>query len=329
METVIKEMRKEHKGKIYKFVFGVLAKNVETDDGHQFLTKQEKENIVLKGSPIDNKVQFTKATTRENIISSETIPKMMGKICKVISDLMEAGTGFRNVTDAVNQGTETDVVSRKALKGVDDKLGGVSFEREGNNVYAVYKNGADTVRKKLGNNIFGQANALAHILYLENSINLQVTEFPGQENQYTRYGSMSIFDLTIFPGYSDFVFGEDIMAMACLISSPQDGVNYDVMLLPHKKLQHNIDAPIGNDVTVRDFGDNPWGPGTYAPQFDPADGEDYYKSNSIADKKTVANQYMGDSNYLKNMVLYCPQNGRLYCTCFNTCTIIAVSLYRM
>ena len=315
---VIKEIWKEHKGKKHKFDLGVLAGNVETDEEHQFLTSQEKGGIVSKDTPISNAVQFTAATARANIISGETMPKIMGKICRVIGDLLSAGAGFRSVTDAVNQGAETDVVSRKALKGIDDKLGGVSFVQEGKDIYAVYRNGADTVRKKLGSSIFYSANTVVNILYLESSKNLQA-----QIDGHEAYGNMSVFDLSIFPGYKDFVFGENIMAAACIVGQAQDSVNADVMLMPHKKLQHNIDAPIADGVTIRDFADN----GAYAPQYDRGEEEDYIKANSTTGKDTITVQYLGDTYWLRNRALYCPQNGKLYCICCSTSTIIAVSLY--
>lgn len=43
--SVIKELQQEHKGKIYNYHIGALAKNVETDESHQFVTNKEKENI--------------------------------------------------------------------------------------------------------------------------------------------------------------------------------------------------------------------------------------------------------------------------------------------
>lgn len=299
---------------------------METDDAHQFMTKGEKEGMLSKDSPLDNTVQFAKAVKRENIISGETISKMMGKICKVISDLLDAGAGFRGVTDAVNQGTETDVVSRKALKSVDDKLGGVSFEREGNNVYAVYKNGADTVRKKLGSGIFGNANTLVNLIYMQSSQSLQVTENAGQESAYTRYGMMSIFDLIMLPGYNSFKLGENMLVMVNGIYHAQDNVNPEVQILPHKKLQRNISAPISSSVTVRDFTVNAWGSGTYAAAFDQEDEDDYIKEVPTGGD-TMKTQYLGSTNHLQNMALYCPQNGKLYCISFSTSTIQSVSLY--
>lgn len=326
--SVIKEIWKEHRGKAYKFEFEVLAKNVVTDSAHQFLTSQEKGGMVSKDSPISNTVQFTMEAARANIISGETVPKMMGKICKIIGDLMSAGTGFRNTTDAISQGTDADVVSRKALKEVNNKLGGVSFEQKGNDVYAVYKNGADTVQKKLGSGIFGNANTLVNLIYMQSSQSLQVTENAGLETEYTRYGMMSVFDLTILPDYNEFLLGENILVMVCKLYQTQDSVNPDAQILPHKKLQRNISAPINDSVTVRDFAVNAWGPGTYAAAFDQEDEDDYIKEIPTGEN-TIKTQYLGNTNNLQNMALYCPQNGKLYCISFSTSIIQSVSLYRI
>lgn len=321
--SIIKEIWKEYKGNKYKFELGVLAKNVETDASHQFLTSQEKAGMMSKDTPINNTVQFTKAASRENIITGETIPKIMGKICKVIGDLLSAGTGFRGTTDAINQGTDADVVTRKALKSVDNKLGGASFTLEGKDIYAVYKNGADTVRKKLGSNILSLENAIVSLLWCESRKNIEIQE----TEEWVRYGNMSIFDLTIFPDYKNFVFGENIIAMTSRIEQAQgNGFHGTTYILPHKKLQHNINAPIGDAVTVRDFQDPG---GAYTPQFDVNDEQDYYKQNSEYDIKNIMTKYLGDENDIKNMALYCPNNGKLYCACFNTSIIIAVSLYKI
>lgn len=321
--SIIKEIWKEYKGNKYKFELGVLAKNVETDASHQFLTLQEKEGMMSKDTPINNTVQFTKAASRENIVNGETISKIMGKICKVIGDLLSAGTGFRGTTDAINQGTDADVVSRKALKSVDDKLGGVSFEREGKDIYAVYKNGADTVRKKLGNGGMTYQNAVIHSIHRERVKNLEIEE----SEEWTRYGNMSVFDLTALPGYKDFIFGENIIAVALSIEQEQgSGFRGMMGILPHKKLQHNINAPIDDNVTVRNFLDPG---GEYTPQFNQNDEEDYWKVITEYEPGNIKTEYIGDREILRNMALYCPINGKLYCACFNTSTIIEVSLYKI
>ena len=51
----------------------------------------------------------------------------------------------------------------RAIKDVNDKFGGIQFEREGNTVYAVYREGADTVRKKLGSGL----GSLKKFVYME------------------------------------------------------------------------------------------------------------------------------------------------------------------
>ena len=39
--NVIKEIYEEHKGRVYRFLFGVLARNVETDEAHRFITDKQ------------------------------------------------------------------------------------------------------------------------------------------------------------------------------------------------------------------------------------------------------------------------------------------------
>lgn len=319
-QYLTKKIQKEHKGRVYTFDIGVRAENVETDEDHQFLTKREKEGMVSKEEPIDNKVRFTAAINRENIVDGETIPKIMGKICRILGDLLEAGTGFRGVTDAVNRGMETDVVSRKALEGVDCKLGGVSFEQEGEDIYAVYQKGADTVRKKLGSGMEAPfKNVLVGSLPSKSVKNIN-KDYDG----YMHYGNLSIFDLTMLQGYEGFVFGSNIIAVPCTISQTQDGVSNTVALIPHKKLMHNIDAPIGDDVSMWEFGSK----GPYAPPFDPDDEGDYIVIPNYQ-AGTIYTEFLGNINYFANMALYCPGNGKLYCVCANTSTIVNISLYKV
>ncbi len=236
MDQLVKKIQKEHEGRVYQFDLGVLARNVEIDEDRQFLSRQEKEGLVLKGSPIDNKVQFTKASTRENIANGETMPKIMGKISKVIGDLLSAGAGFRKVTDAVNQGTETDVVSRKALEGVDGKLGGISFEREGDNVYAVYKNGADTVRKKLG----GEAKGVEWYLECEGRRDGKNTD--GED---IRYGWISWFDISsVLPDCSKLTIGRDFFIIPASFGSlaGSNGLNLSLPFGRQVNISSGIDT---------------------------------------------------------------------------------------
>lgn len=91
-ETVIREVAKEHEGKMHIFSIGALAENVEENDERQFISKKMKEQLVND-----------------------------------IKDLKDSSKTF------------------------GERLDGMSLERDGDTIYIVYGEGADTVRKKLGN----------------------------------------------------------------------------------------------------------------------------------------------------------------------------------
>lgn len=152
-EYAIKGTQKEHNGKNYFFPFSVKAENVETDKDHRFVSDDEIKDIEDKldkkqeedGSANKNTIEFTQASKRENIKTGETLAIICGKISKFFADVKDAA--FRSVTDSVEAGEEEAVTSKKALKDVNEKFGGMYFYEENGNKYVV---GADAVPKKLG-----------------------------------------------------------------------------------------------------------------------------------------------------------------------------------
>ncbi len=327
--NVIKEIQKMYRGVKYIFPLGVLAKNVETDSEHKFLTAQEIKELKEKPGSTDpvsnNTVVFENvADTRVLLQSGTKLGKLFPQINIWLKWLNGLGTAaWKGVSNSTNVTADGYVADARAVKTVNDKFGGVRFEREGDTIYAVYGTGADAVRKKLGSGGISFKNAIIHNIHRERVKNLEIVESP----EWTRYGNMSVFDLTSLPGYKDFIFGENVIAMVLSMEQMQgNGFRGMVGLLPHKKLQHNIAAPIDDSVTVRNFLDPG---GAYTPQFDRNDEEDYYKHISEYEPGNIKTEYIGDIEVLRNMALYCPSNGRLYCACFNTSTIIEVSLYKI
>lgn len=144
----VKQIMQEHNGNVYGFPIGVLAENVVEDPEHRFLTDEEKANLMWKDDSFnDGKVAFTQAAKRENIKTGETFKILFGKIKKYLADLK--GAAWCDTTDSINSGEDVDVATRKALKEVNEKLGGMSLKREGTDIFIEYQDGADTVRKKL------------------------------------------------------------------------------------------------------------------------------------------------------------------------------------
>lgn len=161
-QYVTKEITQEHGGRKYRFPFGVYARNVETDDMRQFVSAEEKEKFE---NPKDLVVKFDdRGMDASEMKSGTTLGKLMGQIkswiskFSTVSEMIEnlsLGTAAKCDTTEALDVTEPGLVSdARALKVVNDKFGSMSFERQGDAVYAVYKVGADTVRKKLGNEEF-------------------------------------------------------------------------------------------------------------------------------------------------------------------------------
>ncbi len=149
----VKEIMQEHKGRKYKFPIGVMAGNVETDDEHQFVSKEEKGKVT---EPKKISIEFNdKGNDRTALESGSTLEKLFGQIASWIAVIRNQGTAAGcDTTEALDETREGYVADARALKTVNDKFGGISLEQEGGEIYATYKAGADTVRKKLGDREF-------------------------------------------------------------------------------------------------------------------------------------------------------------------------------
>lgn len=205
-KNAVKEIWKEHGGKIFRLPIGVLAKNVQTDNEHKFVTNEQVQK--LEKEDRERAVEFSEASRRENINSGEKLGVLFGKIRKVIKDLGAAA--WCGTTDSVTRGADGDVVTKKALKEVNEKTGGMALTRDGENIYVEYKDGADTVRKKLGNGVG------ILVEYLQRSQD-RITGTDGP------WGCMSVFDLSWIPGYQDLVFGENVFCTPVSADINQDG----------------------------------------------------------------------------------------------------------
>lgn len=149
-KNVVKEIKKEHKGKVYKFLFGVLARNVETDATHRFLTDSQLEEILKKPGPSsaldNNTVDFSHASSRVNIQSGESLKILFGKIAKWLNDLKAAA--FCDVTQSLGVTEHGTVLDGRVGKAINDKFGGLRFYEDASG--GKYVVGADSVPKKLG-----------------------------------------------------------------------------------------------------------------------------------------------------------------------------------
>lgn len=216
----IKEILREYKGRNYKFPIGVLAKNVQTDEEHLFLTDSEKKELMQKPgkeSPLsDNTVVFGQEPANRGFLASGSkLKDLFPQINAWLRSLTKvAFTG--NYTDLTGrpglksasecEATErTDitvpgyVADARALKTVNDKFGEMSLERNGSDIYAIYRDGADTVRKKLGS---GGIECLVDALGAKDT--KDVSE---HQSDLDVYGFCVQYDLSILPGYQDMVIG--------------------------------------------------------------------------------------------------------------------------
>lgn len=152
---VIKEIKQEHKGTIYNFLFGVLAENVETDATHRFITDKQLTDMEKKPGPnsaLDNNtVNFTVAEDRENIQPREKLKTIFGKIAKWLNDLKTAA--FCDSTQSLAVTEPGTVLDGRVGKTINDKFGGLRFYEDATGKYVV---GADSVPKKLGSTRQGE-----------------------------------------------------------------------------------------------------------------------------------------------------------------------------
>lgn len=241
--NVIKEIHKMYKGVRYIFPFGVLAKNVETDPEHKFLTSQEIKELKEKPGSTDpvsnNTVVFENvADTRVLLQSGTKLGKLFPQINVWLKWLNGLGTAaWKGVSNSTNVTADGYVADARAVKTVNDKFGGVRFEREGDIIYAVYGTGADAVRKKLGD---GSFRCLVDALGSKN--NRYITEqYPEQELEV--YAGLAQYDLTVLDNYREIRIGEGGNTLVSVVSAlPQQVYNYPVT--PFLCNQSNFDQTI-------------------------------------------------------------------------------------
>ena len=157
---VIKEICQKIKGRMYKCPIGVLARNVETDEEHRFVTDEQLAEIEEKPGPdsnLDNNtVTFSPASNRVNIESGEQLKNIFGKIAKWLNDLKTAA--FCVVTQSLMVTEPGTVLEGRVAKLINDKFGGLRFYEDADGIYVV---SADGVKKKLGSTREGEWTVIA------------------------------------------------------------------------------------------------------------------------------------------------------------------------
>ena len=241
--NVINEIHKMYKGVRYIFPFGVLAKNVETDPEHKFLTSQEIKELKEKPGSTDpvsnNTVTFENVTnTRELLQSGTKLGKLFPQINAWLRWLNNLGTAaWKGVSNSTNVTVDGYVADSRALKTVNDKFGDMSFVREGDTIYVVYGTGADTVRKKLGNGSFG---CLIDALGVKNYKDI-TEQYPEQDLEV--YAGCAQYDLTVLDNYREIRIGEDGNTLVA-VASAIPGQVYNYPATPFLQNQANFDQTI-------------------------------------------------------------------------------------
>lgn len=100
-QNAVKEIVQEHGGRKYSFPFGVHARNVETDEGHQFVTNADKENLeaILKktehlnqfGNAAGCDVANNDTTTQAGYVADARIVKVHGDEIDEIKRVFQDG----------------------------------------------------------------------------------------------------------------------------------------------------------------------------------------------------------------------------------------------
>lgn len=290
------EIKKEHNGKTYSFPFKVKAENVGETAEKRFTSDEEMKNIKkelgdkpAKTDPVNNNtVEFTTAATRENIKSGETLSIIGGKIHKFFADLKAAA--FCNVTNSITTGADADVTTKRALKEVNNKFGGLHFTEDADgNKYVV---GADSVPKKLG-------SGLEYITCILKTKSRDISVSRGNDvDPY--YGNVAEFDITRLPGYQNCVLGEDIFVEINLLGSTQGAVNYGSYIA--REDQMNDPDFNYNTVQVTDY--------SFERDIDTWKGEETVKSWRLCAAR------------------YVPATGKLYVITAHTATAEIIALFR-
>lgn len=256
-------------------------------------------------------VWFNDGTTLENKISG----------LKGTTTNIDSGAGYAadvTLVKSIRDSLKSLIDNLSTLvNSINNRLGGLSFYEDSNGKWVV---GADSVPKKLGSNGFKNKDVLIHRMHYNFTRNISTTVDGGNY----AYGNLSVFDLTIFPDYQNFIFGENILVDIESIGSSQENVGYACKILYNKKLQRNIDSPIDkHNVVYNSF----WGTkAPYAPNFDVNDEEDYVILQQR--DKTVETVFLGDV-YNYPMALYYPTTGQLYCVIPNTSNVSSILLFKI
>lgn len=321
----IKELKKMVKGVVYTFQIGVLAKNVETDASHRFLTDEEKNELNEKlgrtSNLNDNTVTFsTEPRTRELLKSGEKMKNFFPQINAWFRGLKQIAftadcedlENFPEITERVDIGTEGYITDARGLKKVNDKFGEMWFERNGDEIYAAYEDGADTVRKKLGS---GHIGKLVDALGARENKECSIDEY---------YGFCTRYDLSMLPDYRDISIGANGNTVVSVFSGEGTQI-YNYSATPALCNQGNFSDTIDmSTITCRNFN-------RYLSLLPDANG-DILKCNAGTGWKVESYPFKEEPltyRKLDNFMLYNPSTGQLYH--FNSSTIhsTTISVYRI
>lgn len=195
----IKYIFKKRNNRVYRFPIGVLARNVETDSNHQFLTNTEKQNLL---NAAGNTVEFETVAAERKFLQSGSRP---GKLFPQINEWLKAlknvsftgsytdllnkpnlGTAAsKNVSNSTEVTQDGYVADARVIKTVNDKFGGMSLVRKGSDIYAVYTEGADTVQKKLGSVLEGLKKIVLQIVDVSASVQADITKITSENDGNT------------------------------------------------------------------------------------------------------------------------------------------------
>ncbi len=335
----VKEILKEHKGKKYIFPIGVLSENVEEDENHRFLTDEEKRILMDKpgkGDPVsDSTVTFDPEPTERALLQSgaklrNLFPSInawlralknvafTGKYTDLFGTPMLGNASGCEVTERKDITVQGYVADARAVKDVNDKFGDMSLERDGNDVYAVYKDGADTVRKKLGS---GGMECLVDALGAKATKDVE-----DQSQDVEVYGFCVQYDLTIFQGYQDMVIGVGGNTLIA-VAAGASGQQYTYPATPFLCNQANFEGTID----MRNV--NYWQLIKYAeclPNGN-ANGE-ILKCNADTNWEIISHPaYDYPVTYVRhpNFMLYNPVTGQLYHITQATIHSTTISVYKI
>ena len=250
------------------------------------------------GSTLENRMSSMKGITK-NIDSGDGYAADISLVKSIKTSLTNLITSLTNLVNSIN-----------------NRLGGLRFYEDSNGKWVV---GADSVPKKLGSSIMDYANAIVHVL--------PVTRNRDLGNINSTVSHIAEFDLSILPGYENFIFGENIVSLTVSYSPPQI-MSHTTGMLMLNKLQYNIDSLDYNKVAITDFLEG----GTYAPKLDNNDSIFVFDGESVKQQpiKVHENGINNPAYYRYSLYsLYVQNTGKLYIISFNSGYPTAISLYRL